>query len=636
MDTTRMEIFKAGLNFLGGTFAIIVSDINRKRLEEKRGRKQKDKKKEIDLNRIQLRESEKLYGSVNLNIEETILRVQSHLEDVERWAEAVKFIDLEKKKSLGSVYVQLETFLIPAKRHISPRERQRTIQLEKAVLSDKEHCVILGQPGAGKSTSLKKVCEIIIGEKSEMGYTFPILLRLRDLGELKSTTPIMDHIYQILPLEFDFNDRRDTTFSIGAKEAKEEAVFSFLNYTKPILVLDGFDELKDSNAKAIVLKELREFSRKLKNSKLVLSCRTGEFNYELEYSNTYEIAPLNDTQIELFVNKWINDKEKAKDFLNKVSNSPFADTSIKPLSLAHLCVIYKRIGNVPDQPKTIYSKVVKLLIEEWDEQRSIIRKSAFGSFQSDQKLEFLSHLAFYLTTTFQASTFTLVQFKTAYQDICADHGLPSEKSSEVVKELESHTGLFIESGFEKYDFVHKSIQEYLTAEYLVKLPSPNTVREHFETLGAELAIAVSISSNSSLYYTELVLNYFLRMPLTNSFYSSFVSRIISEKPSFNQNKLVGASTLALLSKWINPEEKKFNKNQLYFFDEDLYSSFFGLSKSLGLKEQKTKISEYYDYNGDVFDGEFVELIRIKKPTVHKRLPSKVYLPIKFYMEFSEE
>jgi len=186
----------------------------------------------------------------------------------------------------------------------------------------------------------------------------------------------LDHISKVIPFEFKFDDTRDSKFSVGIDDVKEEAIFSFLNYINPILVLDGFDELKDSSAKTIVLNELRKISSKLTDSKIVLSCRTGEFTYDLEYSNTYEIAPLSSKQIELFVNKWLNDSTKAKDFLLKVGNSPFADTSIKPLSLAHLCAIYGRIGNVPEQPKTVYRKVVNLLIEEWDEQRRVIRGSA--------------------------------------------------------------------------------------------------------------------------------------------------------------------------------------------------------------------------------------------------------------------
>ena len=633
------ELIKAGIKFASDNLTQIISKINHKRLEEKRLRKARDEKekekdKQADKSKITLTDSERISGQVTVDGQWAATSIQNHIKDIERWAHIIKFSDLDGRKTLGSIYIQLNTYLLPAKRHLSLIERNRTVELEKAVLSGKEHCVILGQPGAGKTTSLQKLCDIIIQEKTDTEYSFPILLRLRDIGDITTKTPILDHISKIIPFEFKFNDTKESKFSVGIDDVREEAIFSFLNYIGPILILDGFDELKDSSAKTTVLNELRKLSSKLTDSKIVLSCRTGEFNYELEYSNTYEIAPLSDKQIESFVNKWLNDSIKAKDFLDKVRNSPFADTSIKPLSLAHLCAIYERIGNVPDQPKTVYRKVVNLLIEEWDEQRSVIRESGFSGFQADQKFEFLTHLAFYLTTTYRSTTFTVSEFESAYKSICEYHSLPKEKASDVVKELESHTGLFVESGYGKFEFVHKSIQEYLTADYLIKLPSPNSIKKHFETLGSELAIAVSISSNSSLYYIELILNYFLRHPFSNSFYSSFTSRIVSENPSFKQDDLVSVATLALVSAWINPGNRKFSRMKDVSIDPEMYNSFIELSKSIGLREQKVKIFKYYKYSNDLHGNKFVELIRIKEPESHKKLPVKIFLPMEFYSEFS--
>lgn len=634
-DKLRLELIKAGLTFVGNTLTQIISNVNSKRLEEKRIRKLKGKYQSDKAEKVQLRDSERLFGQLVLNIDEISENIQKHITFIERWAQIIKFSDLDKKKTLGSVYIQLDTYLLPAKKHISIVERSRKISLEKAVLNGKDHCVILGQPGAGKTTSLKKICDLLIREKSKTQYTFPILIRLRDLGDFSSPSPIFDQILQAVPLEFDFEDSKNAKFEAGVDDVIEEAVFSFLNHVRPIIVLDGFDELKDSQAKDTVLKELRVLVQKLTDSKIVLSCRTGEFNYELDYSNTYEIAPLNDSQIELFVNKWLKDKDKADDFLFKVRHSPFADTSIKPLNLAHLCAIYNRIGNVPEQPKTIYRKVVNLLIEEWDEQRVIIRKTTFDGFQSDQKFEFLTHLAFYLTTVYKTSIFTVDQFKIAYQNICEYHNLPLEKASAVVKELEAHTGLFIESGYDKFEFVHKSVQEYLTAEYLVKLPSLNTIKKHFDNLGAELAIAIAISSNSSLYFIELILNYFIRVSLTNSFFNSFISRVISENPAFNKDELVNVTALVLLSRWIYPDNKKFNVfNNGFNIDIDAFSSFFDLISKLKLKEQKVDIFKYYKYVQDVNDNKLVELTRIKEPENHKRLPSKIYIPVEFYDEFA--
>lgn len=626
-DKIYEELIKAGIKLVSDTIPKLVNKINEKRLTKKRLNKQKESSKLI------LNENEIFDANISIDYDSTLIRVQKNIEEIERWANIIKFGDLEKKRTLNSVYIQLDTYVLPVKKHFNSIEKNNTIPLEKAVLSGNEHCVILGQPGAGKTTSLKKICDLIIKERDDLPYTFPILLRLRHLEEITRTS-ILNHILNIIPINFKFSGSNDPDFNIDYEYIKEEAVVTFLNFINPILVLDGFDELKDSNAKRTIYNELQRLAPKLTKSKIVLSCRTGEFNYELEFSNTYEIAPLNNTQIEIFVKKWLIDELKAKDFLNKVKNSPFADTSIKPLSLAHLCVIYQRIGNVPDQPKTIYRKVVNLLIEEWDEQRAIIRQSEFTGFQTDQKFEFLTHLAFELTVKFKTSTFFVSQIKSVYSEIAEYHNLPVKKANDVVKELESHTGLFIESGYEKFEFVHKSIQEYLSADYIVKLPSLNTVKRNIELLGAELAIAVSISSSSSLFFIELVLNYINKNKYSNEFYNSFISRITSENPSFKQEELVGVSALILLSNWINPDNKVFNQYTKHEINIEEYSTFFSLSKCLNLKNQKVKISKYYEFQGGVQNNKLVVLSRKRSPENHKRLPSKIFIPHELYMEFN--
>jgi len=77
------------------------------------------------------------------------------------------------------------------------------------------------------------------------------------------------------------------------------------------------------------------------------------------------------------------------------------------------------------------------------------------------------------------------------------------EAQQVVNELETHTGLFIQSGYEQFEFAHKSLQEYLAAEYLVKLPSIPPERRILFKLPNELAIAVTISSNPSDYIIQV-------------------------------------------------------------------------------------------------------------------------------------
>lgn len=127
--------------------------------------------------------------------------------------------------------------------------------------------------------------------------------------------------------------------------------------------------------------------------------------------------------------------------------------------MTQLCAIYERTGGIPDRPKSVYRRVVRLMLEEWDEQRRIKRESAYSNFDVDEKYEFLCRLAFHFSVTKSKYQMTTEELKQAYDTMAPQYGLPRGERSQAVKELESHTGLFVQSGAETYESSHKSLQE---------------------------------------------------------------------------------------------------------------------------------------------------------------------------------
>src|SRR3954447_10115796 len=96
----------------------------------------------------------------------------------------------------------------------------------------------------------------------------------------------------------------------------------------------------------------------------------------------------------------------------------------------------------------------------------------------------------------------------AYERIYDNFGLPSGEAAKVANELETHTGLFVQSGYDTFEFSHKSLQEYLTAEFIVRLPAVPSERRDLLRLPNELAISTAISSRPSQYFSHLVLDRF--------------------------------------------------------------------------------------------------------------------------------
>ena len=365
---------------------------------------------------------------------ESIEKLTAHTNNIKRWSGDINFRDLLGAKKLNQIYIELDTYLMPLRTHFDSSERKQTKPLQKVIFEKENHCLILGQPGAGKTTAMKKLCSRFFQNELSSHYRFPILIRFRDLqGNTGSPASILDLLVDLFSFEIYYKDE-DNKLKTGIidkdlKERWEEKVLiTMIDQMSPIIILDGFDELPSHEEKQSILSEIRTLNKSLKKSKVITTCRTGEFNYTLEHTDTFEISPLTSEQIFSFAHKWIKNDEKAKKFIDDIERSPFSDTAIKPLSLAHLCAIYERIGSIPDRPKTVYRKVVGLMLEEWDEQRSVKRVSRYSKFESDRKFEFLTHLSYYLTTKFRTTVFTKDQLVDTYLGVCKNFSLPENQS----------------------------------------------------------------------------------------------------------------------------------------------------------------------------------------------------------------
>jgi hypothetical protein len=229
-------------------------------------------------------------------------------------------------------------------------------------------------------------------------------------------------------------------------------------------------------------------------------------------------------------------------------------------------------------------------------------------------------MAYEITIRFQKTIFNEEELKEIYNGISADFSLSKADANKVIKELEGHTGLIIQSGYKDYEFAHKSIHEYLCAEHLVKLPSIPSNEKLLKLLPNELAIATTISSDPSLYFCELILNRFFnnrfgykKYPFDNSFITTFVNRLVLEKPDFNLSSDISYALVVLYTMLRRGET-----GQLRLFDFDLPIQFERFVTLIFKRNKKFEFSKYYDVDESYKSETSEPILKLKRNAIAYR------------------
>lgn len=476
----------------------------------------------------------------------------------------ISFKELKENRNISEIYIDLKIQL-QAKRYRSHDIQEKKFTIEEILKNTQHHLVLLGGPGAGKTTTIKHICQLVLNNGDELLYDFPILINLRDLTDSES---IFSKLKTILGLEI-ASKQQDKSSSIENIQLRERYILSYLNSFKAIVILDGLDEVHPSRLQNFHL-EIKSLMSNLQNSLVILTSRSASYNFSIENSNEYELCDLNDEQISEFVFKWFKLREDADIFLDNLNSSKFYDFSLRPLTLAHLCAIYEKTKKFYDKPKSVYKKLVRILIEEWDEQRGIVRESKYSDFDNEIKFDFLSHIAYDLTVTYSHKIYSEDDFEQTYKRICANYNLPINDSEKVIKEVEDHTGIIIKSSYDSYEFVHKSMQEYLSAEYIVRLVNIPVKLIYDTNISNELAIAVSLSSNPNDYYYKLVFEIFKPNNILAYFTIEFLSRLEYERPIFKESHLLAFSFIYLFD-LLTSNSYIFDRDQIDIDFDDAYN-----------------------------------------------------------------
>lgn len=470
--------------------------------------------------------------------------IAAHAAKIDLWSGNIQVFGMAAPHEVDTATISLNFSLVPRKFR-SPGVDSIEVSESDIIQTGKSY-VILGQPGAGKTTTMKRlVRELRSADSRDMAV---IVVRLIVVDERHSANyPLLCQIAAELGL--------DVTSQPGAGGSGaplyegmdvQRIVPDLLQRLQAIIVLDGLDEV-DSTLRAAVERDVELLLANCRGCRFFLSCRSGDYVRQLGYLNAIEVCALNGDQVEYLASTWLG--PKYSDFRGLLSNPALDELARRPLFLLQLVLVFSSTGYLPNRPSDVYRKMTSLMMEAWDRQKALHRPSRYSNFDAERKLEFLARLSYELTYVTKAKRFSHAQLIGIYGRIRADFGLPAEQERQVLQEIESHTGIIAESGLQDFEFSHLTIQEYLCAYHLVRLPFPKrNISLYLQQYPAPIAVATAMSSSPLQWLSGILLEPSVLKGVPNDHITSFMDRLSVESPEIFTGPGVGFCILALVFK----------------------------------------------------------------------------------------
>jgi predicted NACHT family NTPase len=148
--------------------------------------------------------------------------------------------------------------------------------------------MILGKPGAGKTTFLKHLALLCMKGRFQENR-IPLFITLKDFAEAPNQPNLFSYLNQI------FIKRGVITKKKGGINPVEQ----LLEQGKLLVLLDGLDEVRETDSTR-VLKQIQDFTIDYPVNQFVITCRIASREYTFQQFTEVEVADFNLEQIESF------------------------------------------------------------------------------------------------------------------------------------------------------------------------------------------------------------------------------------------------------------------------------------------------------------------------------------------------
>lgn len=369
------------------------------------------------------------------------------------------------------------------------------------LLQHHDGLVVLGDPGAGKTTFLRY-----------LALTLALGL------------PLADHLNNRLPLVLSLSAYADALTnqnialdkflaqfyrSLGLNVPIEKMITAALNKGQALLLLDGLDEIADPNLRQRLTAQIRTFYdiNRRKGNKFVFTSRiVGYRQTRLMANNLVEctLADFTEQQVERFVYRWTSAletavqgqsnnaifqaKQQADELLAAIQRNPgIRQLSANPLLLTILALMKRQGIILPERRIELYENYLRTLLTQWNLARGLDRASARNLDMIDI-MHILAPLALWMHETSPSGVVHEQQLRQKLVEIFRQRGQkePEQAARQFLADTHEYAGLLVERGPGMYGFLHLTFQEYATAVAIVQSgqsdiePVLHKLRQHMD------------------------------------------------------------------------------------------------------------------------------------------------------------
>ena len=392
--------------------------------------------------------------------------------------------------------------------------------------------LIQGSPGSGKTTLANEICRQWAKGALIQNYTLVIMLKLRD--------PRIVNMYSIDELIY---------CSTGNAHFAFEAIQDIhsCHGRNSLLILEGWDELHEDKQRDSFLADI--ISRKLfKDASVLITSRPSSIGTIQKIFVTRHIAILgfSEDQVKLYLTNCLEGKLRDRFLTELDSHLALKSLACTPVNLSILVHVFKQCGErLPSSLTELYQQYLLFKLSHYNLRMENTKKifeqlEALPDYINGQ-LKHLSNIAF---QELIEENFTIDEDRIRHY---YGQAIPIDFDGMGLLKVENH--IMHKSNYRTFSFLHRTIQEFVAAWYLTKLPS-NKQEMMFINILDNKACEMSLLFYAGLtglrtINIEIVLSAVINKELAKKFLLSMVSVDLQlVLKNSNAAKLFRISTIA--------------------------------------------------------------------------------------------